>query len=271
MRQCWRKKKGRKKKDAKKEILLTSPRRPTGLQGAASLASVPPKSRTLPQHSRSGAFARQRPRGDGRPQGAEGLTLPHFHDDLHGARLADPSFPVLQAIQCPVGSGCKKREGAFRQGSWELEGHRWAGPRCPQAPRGTWQELSTSRRRGLLLTPPPPAAATSSCPGPEPTASVSYTKFSFSAPSKDAWSGEDVTPPASPRCHIHTSEPFSAPAPSSPFNSWIISFAPWCIIGTHAYAQFKLYIYNYTLCLSKECKLRAPMGLSGFNCRAEVS
>lgn len=30
--------------------------------------------------------------------------------------------------------------------------HHWAGPHCPQAPRGTWQELSTSRCRGLLLT-----------------------------------------------------------------------------------------------------------------------
>lgn len=35
------------------------------------------------------------------------LTLPHFHDDLHGACLADPSFPVLQAIQCPIRGGCK--------------------------------------------------------------------------------------------------------------------------------------------------------------------
>lgn len=88
---------------------------------------------------------------------------------------------------------------------------------------------------------------------------------------EDVCSGEEVIPPASPRRHSHTSEPFSVPARSSPLNSWIISFAPRCIIGTHAYAEFKLYIYNYTLCLSKECKLRAPMGLNGFNCRAEVS
>lgn len=67
-------------------------------------------------------FAGQRHFGTGRPQGAEGLTLPHFHDNLHGARLADSSFPVLQAIQRPIGSGCKKREGALGRvpGSWKV-------------------------------------------------------------------------------------------------------------------------------------------------------
>lgn len=51
------------------------------------------------------------PEEQGRPQGPGALTLPHFHDNLHGACLADPSLPVLQAIQRAVGSGCKRREG----------------------------------------------------------------------------------------------------------------------------------------------------------------
>lgn len=68
-----------------------------------------------PQHGRTGVLVLlgKGILAMGDPRGAGGLTLPHFHDDFHGARLADPSFPVLQPIQRPVGSGCKKREGAL--------------------------------------------------------------------------------------------------------------------------------------------------------------
>lgn len=92
-----------------------------------------------------------------------GLTLPHFHDNLHGACLADPSFPVLQAIQCAVGSGCKKR-GNVRQvpRSWKgtagqllaVPWHCCAGLHCPLALPGRSQlSPDTSYPRDSLLTP----------------------------------------------------------------------------------------------------------------------
>lgn len=95
----------------------------------------------------------------------EELTLPHFHDNLHGACLADPSFPVLQAIQRPIGSGCKKREGALGTGvlgaGWDvlpLLKHHWAGPSSPWVAQGRSQfspgrsQLSLGRSLSSLDT-----------------------------------------------------------------------------------------------------------------------
>lgn len=39
----------------------------------------------------------------------QALTLPDLHDDLHGARAAHTSLPVLQSLQAPIGCSCSKR------------------------------------------------------------------------------------------------------------------------------------------------------------------
>lgn len=46
--------------------------------------------------------------GDCRVRNDHVRVLAHFHDDLHGARVADSALPVLQPFQGPVGRGRNK-------------------------------------------------------------------------------------------------------------------------------------------------------------------
>lgn len=92
------------------------------------------------------------------PRAPAQLTLSHFHDDLHGARLAHTAFSVLQALEGPIGRGCKER-GKKASGLWKA---RRATVQC----QGTL--LHPRRTRGKVnggpesLPPPthtPPRAA----------------------------------------------------------------------------------------------------------------